>query len=272
MSALGSGRTVRAVTPAARAVAPAALTVTPAARTATLAALVVALVCLGAIAAAAVAAAHPARTPPVRGLDACRAGPHCDYGAAYERFSTWGNVAPRPLGDCTLAAAADWEQIVLGVHAHAAAIRSDFTRAGGSVSTGLAQAALWSYWQHEGIEGIYLTAVHGYAADRTNIESAVRTFAALIVELSFASDNQLAQYQLLPGELHDVVVDGFTPAGPLVVTWGQTLQMTWAQWDQEASNVWAITTTRPRVQSRQRRVGHRRRVARAGAGSRAREA
>jgi hypothetical protein len=31
--------------------------------------------------------------PPVKGLDACIAGPHCDYGYSYESFQTWGNVA-----------------------------------------------------------------------------------------------------------------------------------------------------------------------------------
>ncbi|MGO9762651.1 MAG: hypothetical protein ACLP1Q_15450 [Solirubrobacteraceae bacterium] len=181
--------------------------------------------------------------PPVRDLDACATGPHCDYGAAYERFPTWGNVAPQSLGDCAFAAAADWEQIVLGVHAAASVIGSEFAQAGGNDQTGLAQAALWSYWQHEGIAGTHLTALHSYTTDRADVENAVRSFAAMIVELSFATDDQLAQYNLLPLELHDVVLDGFTPAGPLVVTWGQTLQMTWAQWDQEASSMWAVTAS-----------------------------
>jgi hypothetical protein len=221
MSALGRGRAVRAVE---------------------LVTLAVALLWLGAPS----ATARAAPPPPVRGLDACRAGPHCDYGAAYERFATWGNVAPQSLGDCTFAAAADWEQIVLGIHAHAAAIRSDFARAGGSERTGLTQTALWSYWQKDGIEGAYLAALHGYAAERTDVENAVRTFVALIVELNFTDDDQLAQYELLPLELHDVIVDGFTPTGPLVVTWGQTLQMTWAQWDREESGMWVIATRRSR--------------------------
>jgi len=37
---------------------------------------------------------------------------------------------------------------------------------------------------------------------------------------------------------HMAVVDGFTPEGPLVVSWGQTLQMTWAQWNTEVVNIW----------------------------------
>jgi hypothetical protein len=40
--------------------------------------------------------------------------------------------------------------------------------------------------------------------------------------------------------LHEVVVDGFTPAGPLVVSWGRTLQMSWAQWHAEAIGMWAV--------------------------------
>lgn len=51
------------------------------------------------------------------------------------------------------------------------------------------------------------------------------------------------QYEVSEG-LHEVVVDGFTPRGPLVVSWGQTLQMTWRQWSAEAIGMWAVATTR----------------------------
>ena len=38
------------------------------------------------------------------------------------------------------------------------------------------------------------------------------------------------------------VVDGFTPQGPLIVTWGHTLQMTWEQWNAEVVSMWGIST------------------------------
>lgn len=188
------------------------------------------------------AAASAQRAPPVQNLDRCVPGPQCDYGAAYESFRTWGNVAPHPRGDCTFAAAADWEQIVLGVHAQPATIDREFAQAGGSRQIGLPQSALWSYWQREGIAGVRLTALHAYTTDRTDVQNAVRDYRAMIAELTFTSDHRFAQY-VISAKLHDVVVDGFTPRGPLAVSWGHTLQMTWGQWHAEVVGMWAIEAT-----------------------------
>jgi hypothetical protein len=37
-----------------------------------------------------------------------------------------------------------------------------------------------------------------------------------------------------------VVVDGYTPEGPLVVSWGKTIQMSWDQWNAEVVDMWGI--------------------------------
>ena len=182
---------------------------------------------------------HRTRAPRVANLDTCVKGPECDYGAVHETFSTWGNVPPKALGDCTFAAVADWEQIVLGVHAKPTTIASEFAQAGGNDKQGLAQDTLWSYWQTEGIAGVRLTGLYPYATDIADVQEAVRTYSAMIVELSFSTDHHVAQYKV-SGKLHDAVVDGFTPRGPLLVSWGRTLQMTWQQWGQEAHTMWRI--------------------------------
>lgn len=179
------------------------------------------------------------RRPHVADLDVCIAGQDCDYGAARETFKTWGNVPPKALGDCTFAAAADWEQIVLGVHAKPTVIASEFEQAGGNNKEGLSEEALWRYWQTEGIAGVRLTGLYPYTTDRADVEEAVREYSAMIVELGFSSDHHVAQYRV-SGKLHDAVVDGFTPRGPLLVSWGRTLQMTWQQWAQEAHTMWRI--------------------------------
>ena len=44
---------------------------------------------------------------------------------------------------------------------------------------------------------------------------------------------------------HAVVVVGYTPLGPLIVTWGSTIQMTWQQWNVEVTNLWGFETTKP---------------------------
>lgn len=181
---------------------------------------------------------EPPATPPVKGLDTCAPGPECAYGAAYESFQTWGNVAPNTLGDCTFAAAANWEQIVLGVHAEPTVIGYEFSQAGGT-ERGLAQNALWSYWERPGIAGIYLTGLNRYTTTREDVENSVRDYGALIAELQFVANDGFGEYEVAAG-LHDVVVDGFTPEGPLAVSWGETIQMTWEQWDHEVLGMWGI--------------------------------
>lgn len=187
---------------------------------------------------------HGARTPasqpppPVVGLDVCSAGPECDYGPIYAPYPTYGNVAPNDLGDCTFAAAAHWEQIVLGITPDPTVIGYEFAAAGGT-EAGLSQAALWRYWERSGIGGVRATGVFRYSTDPTDVRNAVRDYGALVVELRFGQEWGFAEYTVGAG-LHDTVVDGFTPEGPLVVSWGQTLQMTWEQWSDEAVGMWGI--------------------------------
>lgn len=180
--------------------------------------------------------------PRVRGLNICTPAPDCFYGSSYESFPSWGNVPPEPLGDCTFAAAANWEQILLGVHANPTLIGYEFAQAGGSAERGLSQNALWSYWQRYGIAGHRLTGLHRYFTDKTDVENGVRAYAAMIVAFAFGNGDYFGTY-LMPTTTHDAIVDGFTPEGPLVTTWGETIQLTWEQWSVEAVGMWGIGTT-----------------------------
>jgi hypothetical protein len=153
-----------------------------------------------------------------------------------------GNTAPQVLGDCTFAAAANWEQIVLGLHPDPTVIGFEFADAGGTEHGGLPQNSLWTYWQQHGIAGVRLTGLSRFYTDQTSVENAVRSYGALIAELRFVQNTGFAQYTVAAGG-HDVVVDGFTPEGPLVVSWGQTLQMTWAQWNSEVVGMWGVAAS-----------------------------
>jgi len=175
---------------------------------------------------------------PVSGIDACAPGPECDLDAASQSFQNWGNVAPEPLGDCTFAAAANWEQIVLHLQPNPALIGYEYAKAGGD-GQGLSQSSLWSYWRDDGIAGVRLTGLHSYTTTAADVQNGVRDFGAMFVELSFGQNWGFGPYTM-PASLHDVVVDGFTPEGPLVVSWGETLQMSWEQWRAEAVGMWGI--------------------------------
>ena len=76
------------------------------------------------------------------------------------------------------------------------------------------------------------------------MRNGVRDYAAMIVQLRFGEGWAFAQYKANAG-LHDVVVMGFTPEGPLVVSWGEVLQMTWEQWNDEAVGMWGIGAANP---------------------------
>lgn len=177
--------------------------------------------------------------PPVTNLDACTAGTDCDYGPIYATYQSYGNTAPDDLGDCTFAAAANWEQIVLNVSPEPTLIAYEFGNAGGTAAGGLAQSELWTYWEQDGINGIHLTGLHSYLTAQTDVQNGVRDYGAMIVEFNFAQGTYFGNIQMNAG-LHDAVVDGFTPEGPLVVSWGQTIQLTWQQWSAEVMGMWGI--------------------------------
>lgn len=174
----------------------------------------------------------------VNGVDVCAPGPECDYGDSSESFQSWGNVAPEPLGDCAFASVADWEQIALHREADPTLIGYEYAKAGGT-ENGLPQDTLWSYWRSDGIAGVHLTGLHSFTTTVADVVNGVRDYGATIAELSFEAGWGFGPYTM-PASLHDVVVDGFTPEGPLVVSWGETLQMTWEQWRDEAAGMWGV--------------------------------
>jgi hypothetical protein len=182
--------------------------------------------------------------PPVNGLDECEAGPECDYGHAYETFKPWGNDAPEALGDCTFAALANWEQVINKAVPFEADLGYEFAQAGGTTTGGLSMTAMFSYWHKYEVGGARLTAWSRFAVSKANVENGVRDYGALLAELDFLQSDYFAQYQVGAGK-HAIVVIGFTPEGPLVASWGEALQMTWEQWDDEATGMWAIETTKP---------------------------
>jgi hypothetical protein len=190
--------------------------------------------------AAPVATAQVVPQPSVPGLGTCSPGSDCDYGPIGATYQQYGNVGPANFGDCTFAAAADWEQIVAGADPDSQLIENQFLAAGGTPDGGLSIEGLWVYWQQQGIAGIVASGVQSYGTDQATLQGLVRSNGAVIGELQFGPGGAVAQFAVPPG-YHVLVVDGFTPVGPLVVSWGLTLQMTWQQWNSEAIGVWTVT-------------------------------
>jgi hypothetical protein len=180
--------------------------------------------------------------PPTTTTTVASTGPPAsDYGPTNESYLTYGNVAPADLGDCTFAAVANWEQIILGQQPDPTVIGYEFAQAGGT-SNGLTMTQLFDYWQNSGIAGYYLHGATSYFTDQVDVENGVLDFGALIVGLQFINGDYFGTYQMTAGG-HAVVVDGYTPEGPLVVSWGMTIQMSWQQWNAEVVGMWGINAS-----------------------------
>jgi hypothetical protein len=147
------------------------------------------------------------------------------------------------IGDCTFAAVANWEQIKLNLTPDPTLIGLEFGKAGGNQNVGLTNNQVFSYWQNYGIAGVFLKTAQSYFVDPVDLENALDNpeIGLVIAFLKFTSGQNFAGYDVETGG-HWLVVVGYTPTGPLVVTWGRTLQMTWQQWNYQVVSMWGITT------------------------------
>jgi hypothetical protein len=184
-----------------------------------------------AIALAAATPAHAAQRRIVR-LDRCAPGPECQL-PRRATFPTYGNLQ---FGDCWAAAAADWLWIAQGIKVPAASVirawRSEERASGGKNDT-------VEYLEERGIDGYKL-----------RFADELLQFASLQEWTPEAIRTQLRKHSALYAEVslpaygnagHAVVADGFTPAGPLIVTWGETFQWTWARWADEVHAIFVLT-------------------------------
>ena len=159
-------------------------------------------------------------------------------------FPNYGNDSVAGLQDCTFAAVANWEEIVLGITPGSTLIESEFAKAN-TQNFGLTNDQVFSYWHNNGIGQTYLKTALALSTDPLSLKNAINNPAikAPIAELHFEIGQNFAGTQIQNSGYHWVVVDGYTTTGPLVVTWGQTLQMTWQQWNLEVAAMWGISVS-----------------------------
>jgi hypothetical protein len=176
---------------------------------------------------------------PVQGLATCSPGPGCHYGPVHNSYPNYRTVCSRQ--DCTFVAAANLVQITTGLKTSAATLKADYAQAGQTYGGGLSMGALWSYWTNVGIDGVQISAVKLYPRDRADLENEVLGFHGLIIEMALGDGSYLGATRFSAGTAL-MVVDCYTPKGPLVVYQDRTIQMTWAQWGSDAKAMWGVTT------------------------------
>ena len=158
-------------------------------------------------------------------------------------LSSYGNNEVSGVKSCTFAAVANWEQVALGLKPDPTTINAEFQRSGGAAS-GLTNDQVFAYWITYGIGGVHLKTANSQLIDPVSIQAVVGDpkNKAVIAQLYFAKGQNFAGVQMNEPSYHWVVINGFTPTGPLAITWGSTLQMTWQQWNAEIVTAWTITT------------------------------
>lgn len=164
----------------------------------------------------------------------------CNNSYSHLTFPTYGNE--QGISDCTFASIADWEEIALGIKPDETQVTADFYSAGGSSTLGLTTNQAYDYWKNTGVGGVLIKDAHMIPTDPTTLKATLDdpSTKAIIASINLNKGQNFAGNTMANFSYHWIVVDGYTPEGPLVVTWGQTLQMTWQQWNLESVTMWKI--------------------------------
>jgi hypothetical protein len=167
------------------------------------------------------AQAHPPR-PPVATVSAVVA-PH-GPGPKGEEWPTWGNVAAfgapesSAISDCTFAASADWEMLMGYKAPSEASLIREFHEAGGKDNEGLGEN--WErWWLHHGINGVHVKLI-----ERPN--SWLKALLQIHGSILAATGD------------HVLIVAGFNATGVEVITYGETREETWKEWNERNNELY----------------------------------
>jgi hypothetical protein len=161
-----------------------------------------------------------------------------DLGATYT-YDTYGNTGPSPIGDCAMAAAADWIETTFGTYPSSPEIVSDYWAAeddyNSGADVGLTSTELFDYWQTNEIGGTSLTGADPISS--SNVEAELSDGYVLLSSATLPAGYPLGDGQ---GGGHFWILVGYSSYGPMVVSWGEEFQISWADFDSWTTGVWAL--------------------------------
>ena len=182
--------------------------------------------------------------------------PHvCDWGA---KVATWGMLANDTLGDCTCASAghmlmswtADDSVEFVPTDAQIIAAYSSITGynpKNGTNDNGAVELDVLNYWRKRGIAGKKILAYVKLEPGPDHLKTVCYLFGGVYIGVSLPTDAQNQKvWDVTPGETpgswggHAVPVIGYNDKGPIVVTWGEEKQMTWAAYDAWCDEAYAV--------------------------------
>lgn len=138
----------------------------------------------------------------------------------------YGNLT---LGDCTWAAAADWEIAALGIEPSEVEVIASYEARHKEAPF----SDVWPVWETQGIDGVQMTyrpyLLNTGETTQPALEALVRK-APVIAAVTPSRESYLTHTD----PVHAILVDGFSPIGPVIVTWAHAHQMSWAEWEAES--------------------------------------
>jgi hypothetical protein len=168
---------------------------------------------------------------------------------------TYNSYQNGDVNDCMMAAAADWVQTTWQHTPNPTQIvqtywdldresnRGQTLPAGG---TPLSNVEIFQYWTAHGIAGTKLLTVTANKTpmSQTAAEALLNRHQALYTAVILPAGIVSAT-----PEGHAWLVVGYSGYGPVVITWGAEVQISWAQFTRWTGDVWTLTTTSPRQTS-----------------------
>ncbi|MHB1974799.1 MAG: hypothetical protein ACYCR4_11050 [Acidimicrobiales bacterium] len=190
---------------------------------------------------------------------------------------SYGNTGAGSVADCTIAAAADLEQIFTAsarplpvapwMAAYTALLAAEDPGEAPGSSAGLSVSSVLAAWQHGGIAGTKVGAVSPVTLGRSTIEAALeRGPLYAVVDLPAPVDpgtsplvdsSYVALSQWSPGlpgsgyfvaGPHALAVVGFDRSSVFLETWGYIQPVTWSWWAAYASQAFSVVPAAPAPQ------------------------
>lgn len=165
--------------------------------------------------------------------------------AAGQSFQEYGNGV---YNDCTMAAAADYVQIATRKPLDATTLVDQYFILDHGHDDGLSDTQLFGLWEHGGIGGTFLTRSSSLPVTRGAVEGYISTTRRPLL-----SDVDLP-VSWTGGGAHAWLIVGFSSYGPLILTWGDEIQLTWSAWHAMTTKVEALTIQKEATNDNHRRL------------------
>lgn len=167
----------------------------------------------------------------------CESPTQCFHATEQMTFPDYGNSYPSNLPDCLFAAAANWQSVVLHTTPREALVEREYILAAAHSGRGVSESQFIEWWRTHGIGNVV---VRGWTdvnfSQRSDVTSALRTHRALFAVFTFSRNATIGGARVEAGR-HAAILDGYSPTGPYVVTWGHTYQMTWREFSSSVNSL-----------------------------------